>query len=128
VRSDEYLRDALQSELHPGDCVTHAIRLAELLLEEGRAPWIGRIRDVEGDFHHPLIPRRFVGVTWNTHYVACSGRDVYDPLAGERLDVAEHALRVFGKRLHVAMHVTVGDTAALLRAGQLRQRFRVRRD
>jgi hypothetical protein len=127
VRSDEYLREAAKWETYPDDCVAHAIRIAGLLLDEGRAPWIGRVRHVEGLFHHPLIPRRFVGITWTSHYVACTGRMVYDPLVAEPLDVDVHAQSVFGKPLEVAVHVSVEETAELLRAGQLRQRFLVRR-
>ena len=128
VQSDDYLRDAREWTTYPEDCVAHAIRIAELLLEEGREPWIGRVRHVEGDFHHPLTPQRFRAMTWTTHYVACTGRNVYDPIAGEPLDVDAYTLQVFGKPLEVAMHVNVEETADLLRAGQLRQRFRVRRD
>ncbi|HYH09812.1 MAG TPA: hypothetical protein VEK11_22375 [Thermoanaerobaculia bacterium] len=127
MRSNDYLREARQWTTYPEDCVAHAIRIAERLLEEGRAPWIGRVRDVQGQWHGPLIPRRFEGVTWTTHYVACAGREVYDPIAGEPLDVDAYAVPVFGKPLIVETHVGVEETAQLLRAGTLQERFRVYR-
>ena len=127
VRSDEYLRAALDWTAYPEDCVAHAMRVAELLLEEGRAPWIGRVRDVQGQWHGPLIPRRFEGTTWTTHYVACTGREVFDPIAGEARDVDAYALEVFGKPLTVELHVSVEETAQRLREGTLRERFRVYR-
>jgi hypothetical protein len=113
------------------DCVTHACALAKLLLDEGRQPWIGRLREVrqEGEhvFHAPLIPARFTGPharTWNTHYVCCEGGDVYDPIAGAPLPIDRYAEAVFGRALPVAEHWSVGATADLLRRGELRQSFR----
>ena len=129
----EYLREqyAAIGERDAGDCVTHACRVAELLQAEGRAPWIGRIRDVStlGDavFHGPLIAQRFRGksaLAWTTHYVACSGRDVYDPLAGVPLDVEEYAGVVFGRVLTVDQHLDPDETARLLASGELRQHCR----
>src|SRR5215203_4903075 len=100
------------------DCVTHACALAKLLLEEGRQPWIGRLREVrqvgEDVFHAPLIPTRFTGGlarTWNTHYVCCVAGDVYDPIAGAPLPVGRYAETVFGRALPVDEHLSTEATA-----------------
>src|SRR3954451_19082705 len=87
----EYLRElslAMQ-ERYAEDCVAHACRIAELLLAERRAPWIGRIRQAEmrgnTEFRGYLLPLRYAGtgtLAWTTHYVACAGREAFDPLAG----------------------------------------------
>jgi hypothetical protein len=109
------------------DCVTEACRIAEQLLAEGRAPWIGRLRDVHpyGDttFHAPLIPRRYPHFTWTTHYVACCGREVYDPLAGGPLDVDLYAATVFGRELPVERFLGEEETERLLRTGGIRHRI-----
>jgi hypothetical protein len=116
-------------ERYSGDCVAHATRIAALLLAERRAPWIGRIRHVEphGDstFHFPLIPTRYAGMggpAWTTHYIACSGREVYDPLAGEPVDVETYAATVFGESLTVQVHLDSAETERLVISGELRKR------
>jgi len=116
-------------ERYSGDCVAHACSIAALLLAERRAPWIGRIRHIEprGDstFHFPLIPTRYAGMrgpAWTTHYIACSGREVYDPLAGEPVDVEAYAAAVFGKSLPVETHLDSAETERLLISGELKQR------
>lgn len=113
------------------DCVVHACAIARLLFDEGRQPWIGRLRDVsetaQGAFYAPLIPRRFTGQaarTWNTHYVCCAGGEVYDPIAGAPLPIDRYAEAVFGRPLAVQEHWSVDATADLLQRGQLRQSFR----
>jgi hypothetical protein len=111
-----YLRDtsAAMAESYTGDCLVHACRLAELLLGERRAPWIGRVRDVRGDFHGPLVPRRYLGrggPTWTTHYVACAGRLAFDPLLGEPIDLDHYATAVFGRHLEVQTHLDETETA-----------------
>lgn len=125
----EYLRELSLAidDGYPDDCVTHACRIAELLQADGLAPWIGRIRDVStiGDavFHGPLVAERFRGketLAWTTHYVACSGREVYDPLAGVPLDFDAYSRVVFGRPLTVEQHLDSDETARLLASGELR--------
>jgi hypothetical protein len=115
------------------DCVTHACALAQRLFDDGRRPWIGRVRDVvetpAGPVHGPLIPQRFTGEaarTWNTHYVCCAGGDVYDPIAGIPLPVERYAEVVFGRPLPVVEHWPADATAELLQRGELRQSFRAK--
>jgi len=120
-----YLRETSEamSETYLDDCVTHACRIASLLLEEGAPPWIGRIRETTGNVHHPLTPLRFLGrrgPTWTTHYICCNGADAYDPIVGEPISVDEYALRVFGRPIPVMKVVEESDVAALTRAGTLR--------
>ena len=125
----DYLRElslAMQ-ERYAGDCVVHACRIAELLLAEQRAPWIGRIRHIEqrgdSEFRGYLFPRRYAGtgaMAWTTHYVACAGREVYDPLAGKPVDVDAYAEAVFGKPLPVVTHLDAAETERLLINGELR--------
>ena len=115
------------AERYAGDCVAHACRTAELLLAEHRAPWIGRIRDVQGNVHGPLTPLRYRGKgapTWTTHYVACAGRQVYDPLVGKPIDLDKYAMEVFGRQLDIAEHFDARETERLLRSGEFRNAFR----
>lgn len=110
------------------DCVTHACRLAELLLAEGRSPSIVRLREViiDGDrlFHGPLIPKRFPALTWTTHYACCCGGEVYDPIAGIPIAIEPYAMAVFGRELPVAMHFDAETTARLVMNGELAASFR----
>jgi hypothetical protein len=110
------------------NCVTHACAIARLLLAERRAPWIGRLREVipHGDttFHAPLTPKRFQAVTWNTHYVCCSGDQVFDPMVGEAIAVAEYASHVFGREIPVEEFLNALVTEILLHEGRLKQAFR----
>jgi hypothetical protein len=112
------------------DCVAHACALAEVLRAEGARPWIGRVRDVEsrGDavIHHPLIPKRFGTLTWNTHYICCAGGEVYDPIAAEPIDVDDYAVAVFGRPLKIETFLDSEETERLLSKGTLRQAFRPR--
>ena len=104
----------LEHEL-PGDCLDEAIRIAELLLAEGKRPWIGRIRDRSGDFSGVLYPWRFEGrnaPSYTTHYVCCEGELAYDPIAGEPVHVGEIAERVFRRNLPVERVLDVGEVAA----------------
>jgi hypothetical protein len=115
VRASEYLRERSAQFEHelPGDCVDEAIHIAELLLAEGKRPWIGRIRDRRGDFAGLLYAWRFEGrqaIGWTTHYVCCEGDLAYDPLAGEPVPVGEFAARVFQKPLEIAHLLDVEDT------------------
>ncbi len=113
---------------YTADCVTHASALAELLLAEGAAPWIGRLREVElreaGAFHVPLIPERFRMLTWNTHYVCCAGGQVYDPIVGSPVAVDAYPAMVFGRPIPVQEHLSPDATATLLRNGGLKAAFR----
>jgi hypothetical protein len=113
------------------DCVAHACALARLLLDDGRAPWIGRLRETiqldEHVFHAPLIPTRFKGNaarTWTTHYVCCAEGQVYDPIAGQSLPIADYAHVMFGRALPVVEHFSPAVTAELLQRGELRNAFR----
>jgi hypothetical protein len=132
VIAEDYLRDASHAmrDRYTENCVTHACALAEALLGEGRAPWIGRLREVipRGDttFHPPLIPKRFPGTTWNTHYVCCSGNEVFDPMVGEPVAVEVYAERVFGRPITVDQFLDTAATEQLLREGKLKQAFRPR--
>lgn len=113
---------------YPGDCVAHACRLAELLLAEGRSPWIGRIREVldRGDrvFHGPLIPRRLPTLTWTTHYVCCCDGDVYDPLAGTPIPLDAYTRTVFGRDIEIESHLDADATRRLADRDELRVSFR----
>src|SRR5882724_1923210 len=119
---------------YPGTCVTHACRLAELLLADGKHPWIARLRDVQetalGIFHGPLRPMRLAGPscpTWTTHYVACEGDHVYDPLASEPMPLARFAVSVFGRELPVECFLDAATTAERCRRDELRAAFQVKR-
>jgi hypothetical protein len=120
-----YLRERsaqLEHEL-PGDCLDEASKIAELLIAEGKHPWIGRIRDQRGDFAGPLYAWRFEGrnaPAWTTHYVCCADDLAYDPLAGEAVPVHELAERVFGRSLPVERVFDVpleGDVRTSIRRG-----------
>ena len=129
----DYLRD-VSLEMDSGytlDCVAHACALARLLLDAGRAPWIGRLRETidlgENVFHAPLTPVRFKGAharTWTTHYVCCAEDVVYDPIVGKPLPVGSYAEAVFGRVLPVVEHFSPEVTAELLGRGELRLAFR----
>lgn len=131
--ANDYLRDA-SLEMNSGytlDCVAHACALAKLLLDAGRAPWIGRLRETielgEHVFHAPLNPVRFKGEaarTWTTHYVCCSDGEVYDPIAGMPLPIDDYAQVIFGRPLPVVEHFSPQATAELLERGELRLAFR----
>lgn len=124
--AEDYLRSLTEYTL---DCVAHAANVAELLLQDGRAPWIGRIRETRktergGTFHAPLTPIRFASHTWTTHYVCCVGEEVYDPIAGGPLPVATYAQTVFGRPLPVERFLTSEQTAELLARGEFRKACR----
>ena len=103
----EYLRKVSDemTDRYTGDCRVHAKRIAELLNAEGQSAWIARIHEAievdGGTFHAPLIPKRFPGTTWNTHYVACAGDEAWDPLAGRPLLLEAYAIEVFGRPLPI---------------------------
>jgi hypothetical protein len=111
-----------------GDCVAHACTLAELLLSEGRSPWIGELRGRvvqagERVIHEPLVAAKRA---WNAHFVCCCDGEVYDPIAGEPVPLAEYASRVFGWEVPLTERFSVEETASLLRKGELRHAFRRR--
>lgn len=130
-----YLRD-VSRQMDSGytlHCVAHACALAHLLLDAGRAPWIGRLRETierqDHVFHAPLTPVRFkgkAGPTWTTHYVCCVENDVYDPIAGKPLSIDDYAEVVFGRALPVVEHFSPEVTAELAGRGELRLAFRPR--
>ncbi|HEX7155355.1 MAG TPA: TonB-dependent receptor [Thermoanaerobaculia bacterium] len=123
----DYLRDVSRQmdSGYPADCVTHAVRLAELLLEAGASPWIGRIRDRRGDWHGPLMPRRFARTpferVWSTHYVCCVGDQAWEPMAGEPIAVAAYSEVIFGQAFPVTALLTADETAEAVRNGNLRE-------
>lgn len=105
MTASEYVR-ALSDQMtdtYVGDCLVHAKQIAELLESEGRSPRVIRIHEAyeteRGTFHAPLIPKRFPRITWNSHYVACAGDEVFDPLAGRPLPIDSYAIEVFGRPL-----------------------------
>jgi hypothetical protein len=113
-----------------GDCVAHACALAELLLAEGKDPWIARLREVRqlaaGLFHGPLTPIRLAGrngPTWTTHYVACEGDIVYDPLIGTPAAIAEYPAAAFGRDIPIERFLGEAATAELCRRKALRTAF-----
>ncbi len=129
----EYLEQtsAAMANGYTENCVVHARALAELLLDAGRAPWIGRLRHItqrgEHVFYEPLVPVRFRGITWNTHYVCCCDGEVYDPLLGSPVPVEDYARKAFGLDLELAEHLSEEATARMTRDGTLQEAFRVRR-
>jgi hypothetical protein len=103
VTASEYLQQAnaaMAPSTYAGDCLKHARAIAELLRAEGKSPWIARLRKVEGDFHHPLIPLRFHGRSvpaWTTHYVCCCDGDAWGPILGEPEPLVTYSQAVFGQ-------------------------------
>jgi hypothetical protein len=129
----DYLRRVSQemSDGYTLDCVKHACALARLLFDEGKAPWIGRLRETidlgDSIFHAPLTPVRSMGKsrpTWTTHYVCCAGNEVYDPMASEPIAIDDYARIIFGRALPVTEHFSPKMTAELLARDQLAQSFR----
>jgi hypothetical protein len=118
---------------YPDDCVKHACMLAEVLFAEGKKPWIARMRDVRqtasGVFHGPLTPTRLAGrkgPTWTTHYVACEGDVVYDPLVGKPVAIAEYAVLAFGRDIPTERFLDEAATVELCRRNELRAAFGAR--
>lgn len=105
------------------DCAIHAVRIARLLIEDGAAPWIGKLVRQSGDVRLPLIPRRFRDLTWTTHYVACAGSQAYDPIAGAPIAVDVYAREVFGVEVEVETHLDADTTARLIANGEIRRSF-----
>ena len=133
MRAVDYLYEisAALDDGYPADCVTHACRLAELLLAEGKKPWIARLRDVQlvasGVFHGPLTPTRLAGrkgPTWTTHYVACDGDVVYDPLTAAPVAVAEYSVAAFGRDIAIERFLDEATTAELSGRNALRAAMR----
>lgn len=131
--SAEYLRNvSLEMEWgYTDDCVIHACALAQLLIDEGRRPWIGRVRETtqlgERVFHAPLIPLRFTDKAarvWNTHYVCCVDDQAYDPILGAPIAIDRYADALFGRTLPVEEHYSAETTSDLLSRGELRASFR----
>jgi hypothetical protein len=133
LRAVDYLREISNSldDGYPADCVTHACRLADLLLAEGKKPWIARLRDVQqvasGVFHGPLTPIRLAGrkgPTWTTHYVACEGDLVYDPLNGAPIAIAEYSIAAFGRDVPIERFLDEAATTELCGRNELRAAMR----
>jgi hypothetical protein len=133
LRAVDYLREisAALDDGYPADCVTHACHVADLLLGEGKKPWIARLRDVQqvasGVFHGPLTPVRLAGrkgPTWTTHYVACEGDLVYDPLTAAPVAVAEYSIAAFGREIAIERFIDEATTAELSGRNLLRAAMR----
>ena len=102
------------------NCLAAVETLAGLLLEEGKSPWIGRLRKSEarGDsvFHAPLMPLRFHGaITWTTHYVCVERRIVYDPVALRPLSQRRYSQAVFGEEIPIETFVAEGEIEKYLK-------------
>jgi len=133
MRAVDYLHEisAALDDGYPADCVTHACRVAELLLAEEKKPWIARLRDVRevasGVFHGPLTPVRLAGrkgPTWTTHYVACEGDVVYDPLTEAPVAMAEYSIAAFGREIPIERFLDEAATADRCRRNALRAAMR----
>ncbi|HET7435568.1 MAG TPA: hypothetical protein VFN10_12745 [Thermoanaerobaculia bacterium] len=114
------------SERYQGDCTDYATRLAEMLLAEGRAPWIGRVRHEENGMRMPLIPSRYLGhgaIAWTTHYVACADGEAWEPILGEPVAIDSYTTTLFGEPYALAMCVDEHETARLVASGSLRSRL-----
>lgn len=103
------------------NCLAAVETLAGLLLEEGRSPWIGRLRKSEarGDtvFHAPLMPLRFHGaITWTTHYVCVERGIVYDPVALRPLPLGRYSQAVFGEEIQIEAFISEDDVERYLRS------------
>jgi hypothetical protein len=101
------------------NCLSAARKLSALLLEEGRCPWIARLRKTEslrGEvFHAPLTPRvEGVAATWTTHYLCCCDATAYDPVAGRPLQLKVYTLEVFGQHIPLEVFVPPARLAAYL--------------
>jgi len=107
------------------DCVIHAVRIARLLIEEGRAPWIGKlVRERDGGEWLPLIPLRFPTHTWTTHYVTCLDGRAYDPIAGVPIAIDHYPREVFGiEDDAIETHLDAETTARLIASGEIRRSF-----
>jgi hypothetical protein len=107
------------------NCLVAARELSALLLDEGRAPWIARLRKtqtLEGGhvFHAPLTPRvAGVGRTWTTHYVCCCDAIVYDPVAGRALRLEVYSLEIFGEQISMEVFVPTVELPAYLAGNRL---------
>lgn len=113
---------------YKGDCVRHACTLAELLLSEGRAPWIGElrgnvVRHDRGVIYEPLVAAKRA---WNAHYVCCCDGEVYDPIAGVPLPIGQYARQVFGMDVPLTERFSAEETARLIREGALQRAVRSR--
>ncbi|MEA2416662.1 MAG: hypothetical protein QOI58_3319 [Thermoanaerobaculia bacterium] len=133
MRAVDYLHEisAALDHGYPADCVTHACRLTELLLLEGKKPWIARLRDVRevasGVFHGPLTPIRLAGrkgPTWTTHYVACEGDLVYDPLTEAPIAIDGYSVAAFGREIPLERFLDEATTAELSGGNELRAALR----
>jgi len=103
------------------NCLAAVETLAGLLIEDGRSPWIGRLRKSEarGDsvFHAPLMPLRFHGaITWTTHYVCVERGIVYDPVALRPLPLGRYSQAVFGEEIPIETFVAERDVEIYLRS------------
>lgn len=91
----------LLADVYQGNCLTVAREIAQLLLAEGRKPYIGLMvrKKMVGDskFYGPLIPKRYRGrTTWTKHYVCCCDGQVFDPILGKPTEIESYPLRMFG--------------------------------
>lgn len=103
------------------DWLAAAETFAALLLQEGRSPWIGRLRKSEarGDavFHAPLIPLRSCGaMAWTTHEVCVDRGIVHDPAGLRPLLVRRDGRSVFGEELPIETFGAQADVERYLKS------------
>jgi hypothetical protein len=92
------------------NCLASAETLAAILVNEGRAPWIGRLRKTEvredGVFHGPLILVNSPGVSaWTTHYICVDRGIVYDPAGRRPRRLDGYSRSVFGEEIAIETFV-----------------------
>lgn len=103
------------------NCLAAAETLAALLLNEGRSPWIGRLRKTEtrGDtmFHGPLIAVASPQLmAWTTHYVCVDRGIVYDPVGSRPMPLRRYSRSVFGEDLPIETFVARDEVEKYLAA------------
>ncbi len=96
----------LLADDYQGNCLTVAREIAQLLLDEGKKPFIGLLvrKEMRGDskFYGPLIPKKYRGrTTWTKHYVCCCDGLVFDPILEKPSEIELYSQRVFGLEIPV---------------------------
>lgn len=106
------------------NCMVAARKLASLLIDSGRSPWIARLRKTlkMGDevFHAPLTPRvPGIYATWTSHYVCCCDGIAYDPIAGKAMRLEDYTLKMFGEQLPMEVFVSTDQLPNYLAGNRL---------